>query len=263
MRFTRKSEPREEELAALADGSLPPERRPEVEAMIARSPELALRLEEQRRAVDLVRGAAATIEAPAGLRTRVERDRPARTARAPRTRRRVWAAGLAGAAVAAVALALVLTLPGNVPGAPSVAEAAVLTTRPPTEPAPPPKPGTPTLLARAVDGVPYPNWTAKFGWKAVGSRVDTLDGRRATTVYYAKNGRRIGYTIFAGSPLDVPEDAVHVVREGTDLSLLTVDGRPVVTWLRSGHTCILSGADVPKPILEKLAAWNGKGTVPF
>jgi anti-sigma factor RsiW len=259
MRFLRNTEPREEELAALADGSLPPERRPEVEAMIARSPELAVRLEEQRRAVDLVRGAAATIEAPAGLRARVEHRRPARSA----PRRRLWAAGLAVTAVAAVALALVLTLPENVPGAPSVAEAAVLTTRPPTAPAPPPKPGTPTLLARAVDGVPYPNWTAKFGWKAVGSRVDTLDGRRATTVYYEKDGHRIGYTIFEGSPLDVPEGAARVSREGTDLRLLAVDGRPVVTWLRRGHTCILSGAGVAKPVLEKLAAWNGKGTVPF
>jgi anti-sigma factor RsiW len=259
MRFLRNSEPREEELAALADGSLPPERRPEVEAMIARSPELARRLEEQRRAVDLFRSAAATIEAPAGLRARVEHRRPSRSA----TRRRLWAAGLAAGAVAAVALAIVLTLPGNVPGGPSVAEAAVLATRPPTGPAPPPKPGAPTLLARAVAGVPYPNWTTKFGWKAVGSRVDTLDGRRATTVYYEKNGRRIGYTIFAGSALDVPEDAAHVQREGTDLSLLTVEGRPVVTWLRRGHTCILSGAGVARPVLEKLAAWNGKGTVPF
>jgi anti-sigma factor RsiW len=259
MRFLHRSEPREEELAALADGSLPPDRRPEVEAMIARSPELADRLEEQRRAVGVVRGAAATIEAPAGLRARVERGRPVGAG----TRRRVWAAGLAAAAVAAVALAIVLTLPGNVPGAPSVAEAAVLTTRPPTGPAPLPKADAPTLLARAVDGVPYPNWTKKFGWKAVGSRVDTLEGRRATTVYYEKNGRRIGYTIFTGSPLEVPADAARVRLEGTALRLLTVDGRPVVTWLRSSHTCILSGAGVPRPVLEKLAAWNGKGTVPF
>jgi anti-sigma factor RsiW len=259
MRFLRKTEPREEELAALADGSLRPERRPEVEAMIARSPELAVRLEEQRRAVGLVRGAAGAIEAPAGLRARVERGRPAGAA----TRRRVWAAGLAAAAVAVAALALVLTLPGNVPGAPSIAEAAVLTTRAPSGPPPPPQAGAPTLLARAVDGVPYPNWTKKFGWHAVGTRVDTLDGRRATTVFYAKNGHRIGYTIFRGSPLDVPADAARVRREGTDLRLLTVDGRPVVTWLRRGHTCILSGAGVGRPVLEKLAAWNGKGTVPF
>ena len=233
MRFLPRNEPREEELAALLD--------------------------EQRRAVELVRGAAPA-EAPAGLRARIERER---RPGAVRTRRRVWAAGVAATALAAAALVLVLAVPENVPGGPAVADAAVLATRPATGPAPPPRPGAPTLLARAVDGVPYPSWTKKFGWKAVGSRVDTLDGRRATTVFYAKNGRRIGYTIFAGSPLHVPSGAAGVRRDGTELRLLTVDGRPVVTWLRRGRTCIITGAGVGRAVLEKLAAWNGKGTVPF
>ena len=90
-----------------------------------------------------------------------------------------------------------------------------------------------------------------------------LDGRRATTVFYAKNGRQIGYTIFAGQPLVVPSSAAGVRGNGTELRLLTVDGRPVVTWLRRGHTCVLTGAGVGRAVLEKLAAWNGKGTAPF
>jgi anti-sigma-K factor RskA len=71
------------ELAALADGSLPPERRAALEARVAESPELAARLAEQQRAVSLARAAATEVEAPAALRARIdarrtERRRPAR-----------------------------------------------------------------------------------------------------------------------------------------------------------------------------------------
>ena len=46
------------ELAAVADGSLAPERRAELEAQIAESPELAELLAEQERAVGFARSAA-------------------------------------------------------------------------------------------------------------------------------------------------------------------------------------------------------------
>ena len=71
------------ELAALADGSLPPELRAPLEARVAASPELAERLAEQEQAVALARAAAQEIEAPASLRTSIE-SRRARTQRAPR-----------------------------------------------------------------------------------------------------------------------------------------------------------------------------------
>jgi hypothetical protein len=57
------------ELAALADDSLTPERRRELEAMVAESPELAERLAEQQRAVALMQNAASEIETPMSLRT--------------------------------------------------------------------------------------------------------------------------------------------------------------------------------------------------
>ena len=72
------------ELAALADGSLAPERRAALEARVAASPELADRLAEQQRAVALTRSAAEEVEAPAALRARIEAQRRARRARAPR-----------------------------------------------------------------------------------------------------------------------------------------------------------------------------------
>jgi hypothetical protein len=36
-----------------------------------------------------------------------------------------------------------------------------------------------------------------------------------------------------------------------------------VTWLRLGHSCVLSGEDVDRDVLLKLAAWKGAGSVPF
>src|SRR5215213_2137683 len=84
------------ELAALADGSLAPDRRAALEARVAASPELADRLAEQERAVALARSAAAEVEAPAALRARIEARRGARRAWLPR------GVVLAGAAVTAV-----------------------------------------------------------------------------------------------------------------------------------------------------------------
>ena len=89
------------ELAALADGSLPPERREELEARVAASSELANRLSEQQRAVAMTQSAAAEVEAPAALRARIEAQRRARRVRAPRG---LALAGAAAIAVAAVAI---------------------------------------------------------------------------------------------------------------------------------------------------------------
>jgi len=67
------------ELAALADGSLAPERRAALEAQVAASSELAELLAEQERAVSFARHAATEIEAPQSLRARIPaRERPRR-----------------------------------------------------------------------------------------------------------------------------------------------------------------------------------------
>jgi Anti-sigma-K factor rskA len=97
----------QEELAALADGSLDPERCAELEAQIEASPILADRLAEQERAVALLRGAGDEVEAPAGLRARLEAQRSARTVRTPR---RLALGGVAAAAVAAAAIVAVVVV---------------------------------------------------------------------------------------------------------------------------------------------------------
>src|SRR6476660_6385889 len=94
----------EEELAALADGSLAPEHRAELEAQIEASPILADRLAEQERAVALLRGAGDEVEAPAGMRARLEAQRSARTPR------RLALGGVAAAAVAAAAIVAVVVV---------------------------------------------------------------------------------------------------------------------------------------------------------
>jgi anti-sigma factor RsiW len=242
------------ELTALADGTLRGRRRARLLAEVARSPELAERLEKQRRAVAALR----TVEAgaPAWLRARVEPER--------RRRRTSFSRPLAGglAAGAAFALILALVLPGGA-GGPSVVEAAELGAQLSEAPAPGLDPAQPKLLDARAAGLAFPNWADEFGWRATGRRVDELDGRRAVTVFYEKGGRRIGYTILAGEPIEPPEAALRTVRDGTTLHGLSADGRVVVTWLRGGSTCVLSGAGVDAATLLELAAWKGEGAVRF
>ena len=87
------------ELAALADGSLAPERRAALEARVAASPELADRLGEQQRAVALAQNALNGVEAPAALRARIEAQRRGRRVRAPRRLVLIGAPAIAALAV--------------------------------------------------------------------------------------------------------------------------------------------------------------------
>jgi hypothetical protein len=98
------------ELAALADGSLAPDRRAELEARVAESSELAERLAEQQRAVALARSAEAEVEAPAALRARIHAQRRARRVWVPS---RLVLIGAAATAVAAVAVGVAVFRSGT------------------------------------------------------------------------------------------------------------------------------------------------------
>jgi hypothetical protein len=106
----RRREDETAQLAALADGSLAPDRRAAAEARVAASPELAERLAEQERAVAYARQAAADVEAPSGLRRRIEAQGRVSRAWAPG---RVALAGAAAIAVVAVAIGVVVSRSGT------------------------------------------------------------------------------------------------------------------------------------------------------
>ena len=242
------------ELARLADGTLPPGRRAALEARVAGSPELQALLAEQQRVREAIAGVATP--APAALRARIQTLRPDRGRRAR--------FAIAGAlATAAAALVLALALPSGSPAGPSLSQAATLSALPATAAAPGNYDGTDSLLNIAIGGVRFPEWANAFGWKASGVRTDEIDGRQATTVFYDKAGRRIGYTIVDGDALDVPGGATPAQRNGLELHTLTADGRTVVTWERMGHTCILSGDGVAAARMIELAAWTAGGSVPY
>jgi hypothetical protein len=251
------------DLAMLADGSLPPARRAEVEARIDAVPGGPELLENERRAVEMLRSAAAETQAPTALRERIAADR-ARAGRAPRRRRAVLGGGLAGA-LAVLALVLALVLPGGTPGGPSVSLAASLALRGPSAPAPPPTRSAPRVwLSGNVEDVYFPNW-AGIGWTASGERVDRLDGRQALTIYYTgAHGAKIAYTIVGGSALNQPSDAALTSLNNVQLRSLALGNRIVVTWRRGGHTCVLSAArSVPGTVLLHLAAPNSSAATSF
>jgi hypothetical protein len=244
------------ELSALADGTLDPARRAEVQARIAASPELSALYERERRAVQVLHEARATDRAPAGLRARIEAQRPSNAARA---RRRFGYAGVLAGALAAAVLAVVLVLPGGTPLAPSLSQAAALALRGPVAPAPAPDPDAPGVkLGANIEEVYFPNWAHEFGWRAVGMRTDTINGRHATTVYYHWHDLTLAYTIVGAPPLHTaPSQTVWL--NGTELRTLMLDGRLVVTWNRDKHTCVLSAVRVPASELQRLAAWKAPG----
>jgi hypothetical protein len=140
-----------------------------------------------------------------------------------------------------------------------VAAAAV---RPPTA-AVAPVPAQSKLLHEHVGDVAFPNYAGKFGWRARGTRTDEIGDRATRTVFYAKGGRRIAYTVVSGEALERPGDARKLSREGTPLWAYRHDGRAIVTWRRRGQTCVLSATGVTRGELLELAAWKGKGAVAF
>jgi hypothetical protein len=262
----------EADLAELAAGRLDRRRAAALEARLAADPDLAAALGAQRIAVHAIRGANASTMAPAGLRARIEAlpstAPPPRIVRPGRRRRGPAPAlalartmlGLAGAAAASLVLAVALVLSG---GGPAPEDALAFAGRPAAAAARP-DPGTPQLLRESAGGVRFPDYAGKFGWRAAGTRTDALEGRSTRTVFYARGDRRIAYTIVGGEPLEVPDDARPVARDGVRLHVLEVgSARAAVTWRRGGRTCVLSGDAVPAGALLELAAWKGKGAVAF
>lgn len=240
------------ELCALADGTLPAERRTEVEARVAASRELQELVERQRRAV-LATQALATDEPSPSLHAAVEAQRESLGSRRGRGRRLAPRFAFAGVLAVAAAVVAAVVLSGG-PGAPTVADAARLAAESPTGPAPPGVGSTGTRLAIAVEGVTFPDLARAYGWRALGVRRGTIDGRDATVVFYGKGSRRLAYAIVAGDGLARPQGGVTEVRRAVQYQAVRLNGRLVMTWRRGGHTCVLIG-DASRAELLTLASW--------
>jgi hypothetical protein len=231
------------ELSALADGTLDPARRAEVQARIDGSPELSALYEREQRVVAMLHDARAADRAPSGLRARIDAQRPSNAMRA---RRRIgYGSALAGA-LAVVVLAVVLLLPGGTPGSPSLSQAAALALRGPT---------THAVHGANVEDVYFPDWHQQDGWHATGMRTDKINGRTATTVYYRYDGspRTVAYTIVGAPALKTP-DVTPTRWNRIELQTLMLDGRLIVTWKNDNHTCVISAVGIAGSQLRQLAA---------
>ncbi len=221
--------------------------------------------DEQRRIAELVRSF--DVSAPESLHRQVESLVTAHQERhmAWRASWRVFSpvalAGAGGvlAAVVAVAIAVGLSSGGSAPTV-SFNQAAALTLRAATLPAPAESRAHHAQLAVAVDGVPFPYWSERFGWRSTGSRTDRVGGRSITTVFYSdSHGRRIGYAIVAGAPAPRIGGGTIAWQGGVSYRLLNQNGAAVVTWLRDGHLCVVSGHGVSSAALLRLASWSDHG----
>src|SRR5687768_8178437 len=106
----------EQDIVALVDGRLAPERRVALDRRAHEDPGLAAAIARQRVAVDMVAGAVQQVSAPLALRAAVERvqSTPERRSLRERLRRRGWRAPIAVAVAVAGALAIVV-LQGGAP----------------------------------------------------------------------------------------------------------------------------------------------------
>ncbi len=250
--MTDQSQLPEAELAALADGSLPADRRAQLRARIDASPELAAALAEQERAVTMLR--ALDEPAPAALRARVDElaggsADTARPDRGSRWRRPLF---VPAATVLAVAVAALVVLLGGGGAPPTVPQTAHLALAAATSPAPAEDPAHRDLLRLRVGAIAFPYYGRTSGWKATGARTDTLGGRRVITVFYAARGHRVGYAIVAGAPLEVGGGAL-VTRGGVSYWLQRAHGAELITWRQAGHTCVIAGRHVSRATLLALA----------
>jgi hypothetical protein len=169
-----------------------------------------------------------------------------------------WA-GASAVAATVVVVALAVILAGGGSHTVSLRQAAAPTLRAATLPAPPENGVDRTELAAAVEGVRFPYWGERFGWRGTGTRSDRIDGRAVTTVFYSdSSGRRIGYAILAGSPAPRIDGGTVIWRGGVPYRLLTVNGATAVAWLRKGRLCVISGHGVSSATLLSLASWSDR-----
>jgi hypothetical protein len=193
-----------------------------------------------------LRRAAVTERAPAHLRLQLDEMSRAHSQNARRRPSRRLALIPAVGVIAAIVIALLLVLPSGTPGGPTVAQAAALGAEPISWS--PPAQGlsgsaVTEEYARFAD-VRFPTRLEGGAWTFQTWRISRLDGRRILTVYYSHAGRSLSYSIAA---------APRLRGQKAGFTGFTQNGRAVVSWQETGHSCLLSSADVPRTTLLALA----------
>jgi hypothetical protein len=141
----------------------------------------------------------------------------------------------------------------------TVREVAAATLRAATTAAPAQDANNPAELTAAVDGVAFPYWARRLGWRAIGERTDRVSGRTIITVFYVDGrGRRLGYAI-VGDTRPAPLDGAVARRGRTSFHPFMHAGAMAVAWLRAGHLCVVSGRGLDSSTLLRLASWSGGG----
>lgn len=220
--------------------------------------------EEPRPTETDIAALAATVRAPEALHERVremvdaavERERQAKRSRALRIPR-LRLVGVT-ATLAAIAAAIALVVAGGGSGTPALQQAMALALSPARMTAPSESKLHSSQLDIAVEGVAFPYWEERFGWRSSGARIDRLADRSVTTVFYSDAaGRRIGYAIVSGRAW-ASRGGTVIWRTGVPYRLLTRDGAEVVTWPRDGRLCVIAGRGMSSTTLLRLASWGAK-----
>jgi hypothetical protein len=255
----RRDTPTDRDLAAFADGTLPATRHGLVEQALSESPGLRAAVAAQRHALKAIDAATAE-RAPSSLRACVTLAKPPARRTGPSRVAALLCTAVVGAGAAAV-VAIVVVVGGA--AGPTVAQAAVLTSRPSQVSVTEPEIGQGTLPGVRAAGLTYPYWEDHFGYTAQGVRHDNLGGRQVTTVFYTRGASRVAYEIVAGPPLRQGGRVWSTDRQGVELWAMSTPSGVVVSWLRDGHTCIVIGSGTQAPTLLKLAAWHEGGRIPY
>jgi hypothetical protein len=164
--------------------------------------------------------------------------------------------GIAFVVLTATLALLVALVAGGRGGAFTLREAAAATLRPATTSAPARDGNNRAELTGAVDGVAFPYWGDRFGWRASGERTDRFAGHTIVTVFYIDGrGRRLGYAIVGGTRPPALDGAV-ARRDRTSFHLVELAGAEAVAWLRAGHLCVVSGRELGGSTLLRLASWS-------
>jgi hypothetical protein len=203
---------------------------------------------------DRAHAAMTSVRAPAALRERIAAERDRTLIRRVVVKRMKLTGAMAGfAATLGVAVALVAPS-GN--AAPNPLDAAALALRASVTAAPRPDLTHPKILRVSVGGVPFPTWSQRFPWKAVGQRADSVGGRSTLTVFYDNPaGVRLGYTIVDGKALAWPAGTRTVVRNAVEVHVLHRGGRVMAFWREHGRSCIISAPEsVPETRMIALAS---------